>query len=46
MNEYNGPHAERLKFANKHLGKAVNEYDNLKFKNNGIKKQINFYMNS
>ena len=30
MNEYNGPHAERLKFANTHLGKAVNEYDNLR----------------
>ena len=30
MNEYSGPHAEGLKFANKHLGKAVNEYDNLR----------------
>ena len=30
LNEYEGPHSDRLKFANKHLGKAVSEYDNLR----------------
>ena len=40
INEYQGEHEDRIKHANKHYMKAINEYDNLRSKALAMRSQL------